>query len=107
MAKHKRNDDGVIELPGDRDEVRDEIERQREVTHKRKKEQLPAARDSWIACQPTDEDDAVGDEGRKRPRVGVPATGDEPADETRVDHKDHAERNQEPAPPRQTPRLSA
>src|SRR3954451_19237416 len=56
-AEDERDDQYVVELTGDGNEVRHEVERQREVPDERQQEQLAATRDSWVACQAADEAD--------------------------------------------------
>src|SRR5581483_2421675 len=77
VAKHERDDDRVVELPGDRDEVGNEVEGQREVADEREQKQLVPARDARVVREPGDEDDAVGDEGRERAGIASPARDDE------------------------------
>jgi hypothetical protein len=63
-------------LPGDRNEVWDEIERQRQVADETDQEQLAATGDPRVACEPGHEDYAVGNEGCKR-AGSVPSTHQE------------------------------
>ena len=43
VAQYERDDDGVVELTGNWDEVRDEVERERQVTDERDQDQFPAS----------------------------------------------------------------
>jgi plastocyanin len=61
-AEHESDDEDVVELARDGNEVRNEIEGQREVADERGEEQLPATRDTLVGKQPRDEDEAVGHE---------------------------------------------
>lgn len=54
--KDKRNRDGVIELPGHRDEVRNEIEGERQVAHEEHEQGLTTAGDARIGEETTNED---------------------------------------------------
>lgn len=60
-AQNKRDHDRVVELPGDRNEIRDEIERERQIPDQRDEKQLPASGHARIANKPTDQDDAIRD----------------------------------------------
>lgn len=99
MTQDERDDDRVIELPGDRDEVGNEVERHREVAAEREQQQLSAPRNARIAGEARHEHDAVGNEPRKRPRVAPAAGRDEAEDEQRVEGESHPESDQAPRPP--------
>lgn len=47
-AKHERDEEGVVQLSGDRDEVRDQIERQGEVGDQGCQEQLLPSRQPFL-----------------------------------------------------------
>ena len=63
----------VVELTRDRDEVRDEVEREREVWNQQRERDLRAPRNPWIPEKPLAEDNAVGDESRDIARITAPA----------------------------------
>src|SRR5215470_948082 len=46
VAKDESDEDGVVEVPGDRDEVRNEVDRHREVGDERAEHDLPPAGDN-------------------------------------------------------------
>jgi len=77
VTEHESDDDGVVELTGDRNEVGHEVDREREITNEREQQQLSAARYARVACQSSDEDDAVGDKSRERASVATAACEDE------------------------------
>jgi hypothetical protein len=62
-AEYESDDDDVVELPGDWNEIRHEVERKREVAGKRDEQQLLSAWNAGVAEQPAAEHDAVWDEG--------------------------------------------
>jgi len=81
VAKDEREDDRVVELPGDRNEVWDEIERQGEIRDERDQQELTTPWHARIACESRHEHDAVGDERGKCTCV-LTATADyEPGEE--------------------------
>jgi hypothetical protein len=71
-SEHERDEDGVVELPEDRDEVRDEVEGNGEVDESEAGDDLPARGDTGIAEEPLEQDDAVRDEPRDRANVPLP-----------------------------------
>ena len=48
-SQHERHEDGVVELPGDRDEVRHEVERHREVDERERRRRASSARHARVA----------------------------------------------------------
>jgi hypothetical protein len=60
--KHQRNDDYVVQVPDHRDEVRNEIEWQREVADRSDEQQLAASREAFAGQKAPEEDDTVGNE---------------------------------------------
>jgi hypothetical protein len=72
-SEHERDQDGVVELPEDRDEVRDEVEGKREVDERERRDELPPPRDTRVGEEPLEEDGAVGDEPREH--ANVPPAG--------------------------------
>jgi hypothetical protein len=71
-SEHERDQDGVVELPEDRDEVRDEVEGKREVEEREGRDELPLPRDTRVGEKPLEEDGAVGDEPRDCANVPLP-----------------------------------
>jgi hypothetical protein len=47
-SRHQGHQDGVVELPGNRDEVRDDVERQRKIGNEQSKRDLRTRRDPVI-----------------------------------------------------------
>ena len=70
VAQCECDDHDVVELTGDRDEVRDEVEGEYQVTEESEQDQLPASRYTRVASESADEDDAVRD-GAEREGYGV------------------------------------
>jgi len=97
-ARDGRDEDGVVELPGDRDEVGDEVDRDGEVGDEREEEQFAAARHASIAEQPAKEDEAVGDEAGDRARVAPTSGHQQPGHECGVEGERDREGDQEPLP---------
>jgi hypothetical protein len=91
----ERGDHSVIELTGDRDEVRHEIEGQREVARQRE-ERLPPAGHARVAEQPTTEDDAVGDEAGERAGALASADDDESENKRGVRDQERADSDERP-----------
>jgi iron complex transport system substrate-binding protein len=79
-AEDERDDQDIVELAGDRDEVRDEVERQREVAGERDQEGLVPARHPRISQQAAAQDHAVRDE------LGAGAGALAPAGDHQSDH---------------------
>src|SRR4051812_12639336 len=98
-AQDHRDDDRVVELPRDRNEVRDDVDGQCEVADQRSDQQLAAARDARVAEDPVEEHHAVGDEAGERACVFAASVNDEPGHEHRVDRDGDGEGDEEPVPP--------
>ena len=81
VAKDERDDDRIVELPGHRDEVRDEVEGQREVRDEGDQNQLATPWHARVACEARHEHDAVGNERGKCTCVLAPASDHEPGEE--------------------------
>jgi hypothetical protein len=62
VRDHRRHEDRVVELPGNRDEVRNDVERQRKVGNEQGKRDLGAEGNTLILKQTLEEHDAIGDE---------------------------------------------
>ena len=77
LPRHVRDRDGhedrIVELARERDEIRDEVEREREVWNQQRERDLGAPRNPWIPEKPLAEDNAVGDESRDIARITAPA----------------------------------
>jgi len=61
-TKDERDEHRIVELAGDGDEVRHEVEGHGEVDGEEREEELGVARDPPVPEQPAEENDAVGDE---------------------------------------------
>jgi len=70
-AQGERNDHDVVELTGEGDEVRHEVEGEREITRERNEQRLLPARNARVDEQSAAEDHAVWDDAR-RSRVCQP-----------------------------------
>ena len=67
-AKREREDDKVVHLTEARKEVRDEVDREREVAGEPEEEQLAPPGHALVPDEPPQEDDDVRDETRERDR---------------------------------------
>ena len=98
-TQDERHDEDVVELAGDRNEVGNEVERQREIADERGQEQLAPTRHSRVGDEPGDEDDAIGYESGQGASV-LPSPEDQKRNnESYPDESDQAEREREPQPP--------
>jgi hypothetical protein len=95
-AEDERDDHDVVELTGDRDEVRHEIKGEREVARERNEQRLLLARHARVAEQPAAEDDAVWDETSESPGAFASAGDDETKDECGVEQEKGADSNERP-----------
>jgi len=85
--EHERDDDRVVELPRDRDEVRHEVERERQVDERERGRHLPGRRDARVSEQPLEEHRAVGHELRDQPEVPLPRADRDRDDQRRVERR--------------------
>jgi len=88
-AQHDRDENRVVELAGNRDEVGNHVDRQRQVSEQADERKLAGASHSIVAEEASKEDQTVGDEAGKRPRFTVPACEEQPTDECRIDAQCH------------------
>jgi hypothetical protein len=95
-AEDERDDHDVVELTGDRDEVRHEIEGEREVAREGNEQRLLPARHARVAEQSAAEDDAVWDEASESPGAFASAGDDESEDERGVEQEKRADSNERP-----------
>jgi hypothetical protein len=95
-AENERDDHDVVELTGDGDEVRHEIEGEREVARQRKEQRLLAAGHARVTEQSAAEDDAVWDEAGERAGALAPAGDDEREDGGGVQEEEDADRDERP-----------
>ncbi len=75
-SEYEGDDDHVIQLAGDRDEVGNEVEGQRQISDQGHEEQLAAARHARVGEKAPHQHDAVGNEAGERTRIRPPP-GDE------------------------------
>ena len=97
-AEDERDDHDVVELTGDRDEVRYEVERKREVAGERNKQQLLSPWDAGVAEQAAAEHDAVGDEASERASAFASAGEHEHQHERGVDEQERGDADKRPGP---------
>ncbi len=86
-SQHDPHQDRVVQLPCDRDEVGDEIERQRQVADEQAEQQLVATRYPSIAKKPSEEDSAVRHEAGHGASVLPPPQKQQQRDERCVDRE--------------------
>jgi hypothetical protein len=84
-SEDERDQDGVVELPQDRDEVRHEVERDREVDEGEAGDQLPLRGHARVGHEAPEEDGAVRDEPRDCANVPLPGADGERGYERRVE----------------------
>ena len=90
-SQHERDDQSVIKLSGDRDEVRYEVEGEREVAREQDEERLLAARHTRIAEQATAKHDAVWDEPCERTGALALPSDHKREDERGVEEKENTD----------------
>ena len=90
-AEDEGDDEDIVELPGDRDEVGNEVERKREVPHEPDEEHLLAARHTWVTEEAAAEHEAIRDEAGERASAGAPPGDQEREDEAAIEEDDRAE----------------
>ena len=91
-TQDERDDDRVVQLTGDRDEVRDQIDRHREVSDRDRDEQLSPTGQAPVAKEPPHQHDAIRHEPRQGPRIRTPAEHREKRDAAGIDDDDRHER---------------
>ncbi len=95
----ERRHQHVVQLSRHGDEVRHEVEREREIREQARKEELVPPGNAAVAKQAGGQNGAVGDEARKGPRILAAPDDDEERDERGVDQQGDAERDEQPGPP--------
>jgi DNA-binding response OmpR family regulator len=97
-AQDERDQDRVVELAGDGDEVRHEVEREREIGDERAHDQLLPPGHAGIAHEPGEEHHTVGDEPRQRSCVLAPARHEQHDDEGEVEQERDRGHERRPCP---------
>jgi hypothetical protein len=95
-SEHERDEDGVVELPEDRDEVRHEVERDGEVYEGEAGDDLPARGDTGVAEQPLEEDRAVRNEPRDGANVPLAGANRQHDDQRQVETGENDSDDEEP-----------
>jgi hypothetical protein len=96
VTKRQRGDDDVIELPDDWNEVRHQVDWNREIDDKRKEGELSTARNPIIADQATQQHQAVRNEADERTSFH-PSTRDEQSrDQCDVQKESGADADEQP-----------
>jgi hypothetical protein len=83
-AKHQCDEHCIVELAGNRDEVRDEIEREQQIRDESGEQQLVTTGHARVGKQPPEEHDAIGDEARNGACVVAAPEEDERENEAGV-----------------------
>jgi hypothetical protein len=94
-SQHESDHDHVIELAGDRDEVRHEVERQRQIADQTDQQELAATRHARIGKEPPQQHQAIRDEAHQRTRIGTPSRDNERRHNQRPDGDERAGHEQE------------
>jgi hypothetical protein len=95
-AEDNRDDHDIVQLTGNGDEVRHQIEGEGEIAREREQQRLLASRDARVLEQPAAEDDAVWNEAGEGAGTLPSAGDDEREDEGRVQEEEDAERDERP-----------
>jgi hypothetical protein len=90
-SENERDEYDVVELTGDRNKVRHEIDREREVAREHDEQRLLPARHTRVVEQSAAEDDAVWDEARERAGALASACDDEPDDDRGIEEENGAD----------------
>src|SRR4051794_4795026 len=97
-AQDERDEERIVELAGDGNEVRNQVERQQQIRDERREHELVTARHTRIAKEPSKEHDTVGYEPGNGTRMLPAAEQHEHKDERGVEDEhdaDEYERNSE------------
>ena len=98
-TQNKGDHEHVVELPGDRDEIGNEVKGEGEVADEPDEQQLAASRYPRVCEQARDEHDAVGDERRQGTSLLAASEKEEGHDERQPENGDDPEAEQEPKQP--------
>jgi hypothetical protein len=93
------DEDRVIELAGDRDEVRHEVERDGQVDEREPGRELPARRDTPVGEEPLEEDGAMRHGAGDHPNVPVAGAERQGSDQRRVGAYENDGNEGDPAHP--------
>src|SRR5207247_4347873 len=105
-AENDGDDEHIVELSGDRDEVRNEVERQSEICDEPDEERLLAARHARVLHQPAAKHDASGAETRELPRRLATPGDHERERQAAVEEDECADADQAPRPQVHRPKRS-
>ena len=72
MAERERGDEHIVELAGNGDEVRYEVDRDRQIDDQGDQNELAPPRDTFIANQAAQQHEAIRDDARERSRLCPP-----------------------------------
>ena len=102
LSEHRSQDDcdqdRVVERPCDRDEVRDEIEWERQVADEHDEQPLVAARYAAITSKAGEQDDAVWNESCPGSSIRPPAQQEQREDKDEVHRQRESESETEECP---------
>jgi RimJ/RimL family protein N-acetyltransferase len=104
-AQADPDDDRVVQLPSDRDEVGDQVKRQRQVGEDEEEDELARARHALVSEQASKEDEAIGDEAGQGSRLASASNGEQDENEERVENEERGEGNEGKAQGRHQCRL--
>src|SRR5262249_24579514 len=97
-AENEGDDDDVVQLAGDGNEVRNEVEGEREVAGERDEQQLLSPWNTWVTEQASAEHDAIGDEAGQPARAIASSGENERQHERGVDEQEDADTDKRPRP---------
>ena len=81
--------DRVVKLARNRDEVGDQVDRQRQVAEHQDERELAGSRHAIIGEESPEEDEAIGNEARECPRLAVTVQGNQGQDDGRVESEEY------------------
>lgn len=90
-AQNERCEDRVVQLPRDRDDVRNEVEGHRQIAGQENEGKLAGARHAVVGVEASKEDEAIGNEARQRARFATTPDGEKNKNDDRVKSEERCE----------------
>lgn len=97
VPKRQRGDEDIVQLTGNRDEVRYEVDRNRQIGDQREQNQLAPSRDTLIPNQTAQQHEAIRDEARERPRLCPPTDDNQDRDQREIRKEADAGSDEQPS----------
>ncbi|HWM63423.1 MAG TPA: hypothetical protein VNP96_05470 [Solirubrobacterales bacterium] len=86
--KSQGDQDRVVKLARNRDEVRDQVDRQRQIAEHQDERELADSRHATVGKESPEEDEAIGNEARQRSRLAATAQDEQGQDDARVESEE-------------------